>query len=104
MSRCELEKLSRELPVWRDRLEPPQRPWAHSVVISFAMDCAALWLKERDELDRLRAERDLLRAEVRAWRDYESTGVAESHEVLRQARADVDAFDKEATGSAAPDL
>jgi len=55
------------------------------------------------ELECLRAERDLLRAEVKAWRAFDDAtddeGVALQHAPLydaaTEARAAVDAFDKE---------
>ena len=50
------------------------------------------WLTLTEEVVRLRAERDLLRAEVRAWRRL-IVGLNEPE--LDAARAAVDAFDKE---------
>jgi hypothetical protein len=48
-------------------------------------------------VERLRAERDLLRAEVKAWRGREESAFEQYLDELAAARAATDAFDKEAT-------
>ena len=64
------------------------------------------WLTLTEEVVRLRAERDLLRAEVRAWRKFdwenwtedqprETSAWKHGEAELLMARAAVDAFDEE---------